>query len=317
MGADRRTAYEVLGVRPDATQEQLRRAWRAAARRTHPDAGGEARAFRAVTQAWEQVGDPEARRRYDLSLGSTATGAARPSAASADSRAGAGSGTGAGTGAGAVVVYDPPPGEGEADPGVLDLVRSSQRLHGAPRARGLLPDGHRVLRQARALDLLSSTLPGPLPAVRILTGLSVPLRWGRALEVDHAVLCGHRLALVGSVMVPDGVYTWDGADLRSGARSRPVAPPLMGPAMQAWQQLLPDVTVGGFVLVMTDRDALHAPVVRHTRGASDPAAQADLLTELPAAGRDLVRGLQLFLGTGPERNLVDRRTLAVLVDHLQ
>ena len=65
---DPRTAYEVLGVARTASAEELRRAYRAAARRTHPDAGGDARDFRAVVRAWEAVGDPEARRRYDLSL---------------------------------------------------------------------------------------------------------------------------------------------------------------------------------------------------------------------------------------------------------
>lgn len=302
------TAYEVLGVPRDADEEQIRRAWRAAARRTHPDAGGDARAFRAVTRAWEVLGDPEARRRYDLSLPSAATTGAGSATSTRHE-----SGTRPSRGG---VVYDPPPGEGADDVGVLDLPRSSQRLHGAPRPRGLLPDEHRVLRQARTLDLLLKTLPEPLPAVRILTGLRLGGRWGRALDVDHAVLCGRRLALVGSVMVPDGVYTWDGADLRAGARARPVAPPMLGPAMMAWQQEVPWVTVGGFVLVMTDRDALHTPVIRHARGADRPEAQADLLTEPPAAGRTFTRDLQLFLGIGAERDVVDRRALAVLADHL-
>lgn len=130
------------------------------------------------------------------------------------------------------------------------------------------------------------------------------------------MLCGRRLALVGSVMVPDGVYTWDGADLQAGARARPVAPPLLGPAMQAWQHALPGVTVGGFVLVMTDRDARHAPVVRHARGADRPEVQTDLLTAPPAPGQALLRELQLFLGTGPDPLVVDRRVLRTLVDHL-
>lgn len=316
---DRRTAYEVLGVPRGADAQRIRRAWRAAARRTHPDAGGDARDFRAVTRAWEQLGDPEARRRYDLSLppepaGTTGrTASAGRSAAQAWPPAGVRERDRPAPGS---VVYDPPPGQGEHDSSVLDLVRSSQRLHGAPRPRGILPDEHRVVRQARTLDLLARTLPPVLPAVRILTGLHLGGRFGRGLDVDHAVLCGRRLALVGSVQVPDGTYTWDGADLRAGARGRPVAPPLLGPAMQAWQHALPQVTVGGFVLVMTDRDAVHSPVIRQARGADRPEAQADLLTAAPAAGRDLLRELQLFLGSGPDPDVVDRRALAVLVRHL-
>ena len=65
---EHRTAYEVLGVPRDATAEEVRRAYRRAARAAHPDVGGDPAAFRAVTRAWDLLGDAEARRRYDLSL---------------------------------------------------------------------------------------------------------------------------------------------------------------------------------------------------------------------------------------------------------
>ncbi|MEX3566670.1 DnaJ domain-containing protein, partial [Micrococcus endophyticus] len=64
---EHRTAYEVLGVDRDADDAAVRRAYRAAARRTHPDAGGDPAAFRAVSRAWQVLGDADARRRYDLS----------------------------------------------------------------------------------------------------------------------------------------------------------------------------------------------------------------------------------------------------------
>src|SRR6478609_188015 len=57
--------YEVLGVRRDASHDELRRAYRRLLRETHPDTGGTAAAFQAVQQAWELVGDPEDRARYD------------------------------------------------------------------------------------------------------------------------------------------------------------------------------------------------------------------------------------------------------------
>jgi molecular chaperone DnaJ len=59
------TPYEVLGVRSTATQEEVRRAYRRLARQTHPDTGGTAAAFQAVQEAWELIGDPEDRLRYD------------------------------------------------------------------------------------------------------------------------------------------------------------------------------------------------------------------------------------------------------------
>ena len=57
--------YEVLGVSATVSQEELRRAYRRLARATHPDTGGTAAAFQAVQTAWELVGDPEDRARYD------------------------------------------------------------------------------------------------------------------------------------------------------------------------------------------------------------------------------------------------------------
>ncbi|MGN6762303.1 MAG: DnaJ domain-containing protein [Leifsonia sp.] len=57
--------YEVLGVRPDVSHDDLRRTYRRLLRETHPDTGGTAAAFQAVQQAWELVGDPDDRARYD------------------------------------------------------------------------------------------------------------------------------------------------------------------------------------------------------------------------------------------------------------
>jgi hypothetical protein len=74
-------AYAVLGVSSDASEEDLRRAYRKALRRTHPDTGGVAAEFHAVQAAWESVGTPEDRARYDR------TAAAFPLAGSADGAA--------------------------------------------------------------------------------------------------------------------------------------------------------------------------------------------------------------------------------------
>lgn len=319
------TAYEVLEVRQDVDADELRRAYRRAARRAHPDAGGSPEAFRRVSAAWELVGTDEARRRYDLSLPSadTPTGRERTGRGAAGSRR---TGTTTARACGAPGRPDPPPPSQrpvrylpplETEPvpnGVLDAARSARRWHGVPRRRGLLPDEHRQRRQARVLRLLDTDVAPVLPASRLLTGLGLGGRFQRGLDVDHAVLCGDRLALIGSMQVPDGVYTWDGATL--SAHRSAASPPLMGPAMTTLQRALPQVTVGGFVLVMTDRDERLAPVIRHARGADDPAAQEDLLTAAPAAGRDLVRELLLFLGTGSEPDAVDRAALGLLVDQL-
>lgn len=61
--------YEVLGVSRDASQEEIKRTFRALARQWHPDANhhdpeAEER-FREIAEAYEVLSDPERRRRYD------------------------------------------------------------------------------------------------------------------------------------------------------------------------------------------------------------------------------------------------------------
>lgn len=63
------SAYDVLGVAPDADDEALRRAYRLRLRQTHPDTGGDAAVFIQVQRAWELVGTPDARAAYDRGHG--------------------------------------------------------------------------------------------------------------------------------------------------------------------------------------------------------------------------------------------------------
>ena len=67
--------YRRLGVTPDATAEQIRAAYRDAARRHHPDArvargsAGSDDEMAAINEAWRVLSDPVARARYDAELG--------------------------------------------------------------------------------------------------------------------------------------------------------------------------------------------------------------------------------------------------------
>lgn len=64
--------YDLLGVRSDADGAELHRAYRAAARRLHPDVTGESDAMRELNEAWAVLRDPDLRAEYDsgLELGS-------------------------------------------------------------------------------------------------------------------------------------------------------------------------------------------------------------------------------------------------------
>ncbi|HTK23262.1 MAG TPA: DnaJ domain-containing protein [Gaiella sp.] len=65
---EHRDPYGVLGVRRQASPDEIARAYRRAARATHPDsggAGGGAERFQAVSDAYEVLRDPGRRAGYD------------------------------------------------------------------------------------------------------------------------------------------------------------------------------------------------------------------------------------------------------------
>ena len=64
-----RTYYEILGVAPTATQEEIQTAYRHLALQVHPDKGGSSALFGLINDAYTTLSDPEARRSYDASLG--------------------------------------------------------------------------------------------------------------------------------------------------------------------------------------------------------------------------------------------------------
>jgi molecular chaperone DnaJ len=65
-----RDYYEVLGVSPHASDEEIKRAYRKLARRYHPDSHPDdpdaVERFKEVSRAYETLRDPERRRRYDI-----------------------------------------------------------------------------------------------------------------------------------------------------------------------------------------------------------------------------------------------------------
>ena len=61
--------YEVLGVAPDASKEDIRKAYRRLAKKHHPDRQKGSKAaeerFKEITNAYSVLGDPEKRKQYD------------------------------------------------------------------------------------------------------------------------------------------------------------------------------------------------------------------------------------------------------------
>ena len=67
--ADKRDYYEVLGVAKNATEAEIKKAYRAVAKKNHPDMNpgdkeAEAR-FKEASEAYAVLSDPEKRRQYD------------------------------------------------------------------------------------------------------------------------------------------------------------------------------------------------------------------------------------------------------------
>lgn len=60
--------YEILGVKHDATEAEIKAAYKQAAKSAHPDAGGSNEKMQEVNAAWEVLGNAQKRAEYDARM---------------------------------------------------------------------------------------------------------------------------------------------------------------------------------------------------------------------------------------------------------
>ena len=60
--------YDILGVKRDATQDDIKKAFRKLAAKYHPDAGGDEKKFAEVSEAYTTLSDEKKRKEYDQML---------------------------------------------------------------------------------------------------------------------------------------------------------------------------------------------------------------------------------------------------------
>jgi len=63
--AAKKDYYEVLGVKKDASADEIKKAFRRLARKHHPDTGGSEERFKEINEAYEVLSDEEKRKQYD------------------------------------------------------------------------------------------------------------------------------------------------------------------------------------------------------------------------------------------------------------
>ena len=57
--------YQILGVNENASQDDIKKAYKKLAMKNHPDRGGDTKRFQEISQAYDTLSDPQKRQNYD------------------------------------------------------------------------------------------------------------------------------------------------------------------------------------------------------------------------------------------------------------
>lgn len=318
MTPPNQSLYEVLGLTPSATSEQIKSAYRRAARRSHPDQGGSSELFHLVSEAYQVLSDPLQRSAYDRRLGHAGTGAA-PNGSSPARPAG----TGAGTAPGRPGRPAPNPDFGKSPvfepdfspqrPPAIPLAMISRQVNGEPERPGLFKRmgssaGSRYDAENLTIGLLANSLLPDYPAGRLVNSLRIPDsgRRGGVLEIGHVLLGGYRMAVIDSMMASPGAWYWDGKTLRH--RGHAVGSLRLDDAVRTLQERFPDVRVSGWLVLHNADQNPFEPVID-----SPPNLPESAPVDVVNPGT-LARDLRRFFSTGPQPNTVLLPVLGALLD---
>ena len=64
----KKNLYEELGLKKNATQDEIKSSYRSLVKKHHPDAGGQTDKFLAIQDAWDTLNDPYKKEKYDRTL---------------------------------------------------------------------------------------------------------------------------------------------------------------------------------------------------------------------------------------------------------
>ena len=232
MGVSYRNYYEILGVKRDATEDQIRKAYRKLAKQFHPDVnkdpGAEAK-YKEINEAYEVLKDPDKRNKYDTLGENWKAGQDFQPPPGWTYRGNAQQGNGNEWGDFSDffrVIFGAQGSHGQGAPDIGDILfRSGARRHAAPSVEvELTLSLHEVLQGGAKSITLETQEPDR-------NGLIVPQRRTISVNLPQGVTEGSRIRLAGkgpggadlfvTIRLQADGYAVDGHNLRTSVKIAP------------------------------------------------------------------------------------------------